>query len=64
MENDYDFYIRTNLDKYVDQWVAICDNKIISHGKSVGKVFEEAEKKCPSKKSLITRVPDKTAMIF
>ena len=56
--------MRTNVDKYIGEWVAICNQKIISHGKDVKKVFEEAKEKCPKDKPLLTRVPDKESMIF
>jgi len=64
MDNNYEFYMRTNVDKYIGEWVAICNQKIISHGKDVKKVFEEAKEKCPKDKPLLTRVPDKESMIF
>lgn len=46
------------------EWVAICDNKIISHGENVKEVFNEAKKKCPNKRPLLTKISDKETMIF
>jgi len=64
MDKNYEFFMETNVDSYIGQWIAICNQKIISHGKDVKKVFEEAKKKCPNERPLITRIPDKQSMIF
>ena len=56
--------MKTNLDNYIGQWVAICEQKIVAHGKDAKKVFKEAKEKCPKERPLLTRVPDKETMIF
>lgn len=56
--------MKTNVDSYIGEWVAICEQKIVSHGKDFKKVFKEARKKCPKEKPLITRIPDKETMIL
>ncbi|MBR9699074.1 hypothetical protein GOV09_01295 [Candidatus Woesearchaeota archaeon] len=64
MADNYQFFMKSNVDSYIGQWVAVCDQEIVSHGTDVKKVFAEAKKKCPTKRPLITRVPDKATMIF
>ena len=64
LEQNYEAYLQTNLNPYLGEWVAICDNKIISHGENVKEVFSEAKKKCPNKRPLLTRILDKETMIF
>lgn len=64
MDKNYQFYMSTNIDSYIGEWIAICNQKIVAHGKDVKKVFKEAKKKCSKDKPLLTRVPDKGAMIF
>ncbi len=64
LKQNYEFYLQTNLENYLGEWVAICDNKIVSHGKDVKKVFEEAKKKYPTKNPLLTKVPSKETLIF
>jgi len=64
LERNYEAYLQTNLSSYLGEWVAICDNKVVSHGKNVKKVFEEAKKKYPNKKPLLTKVPSKETLIF
>ncbi|MCX6749417.1 MAG: DUF5678 domain-containing protein [Candidatus Pacearchaeota archaeon] len=64
LEQNYEVYLQTNLDSYLGEWVAICENRVVSHGKNVKKVFEEARLKYPNKKPLLTKVPSKETLIF
>ena len=64
MDSNYQFFMKANLESYIGQWIAICKNKIVSHGNDAVKVFEEAKKKFPKERPLLTRVPDKETMIF
>ncbi|MDP4012226.1 MAG: DUF5678 domain-containing protein [Candidatus Nanoarchaeia archaeon] len=62
--DNYQFFLKADVDEYVGEWIAVCEEKIVSHGKDAKKVYEEAKLKCPKKRPLLTRVPDKEAMIF
>jgi len=64
MDKNYQFFMGTNVDAYIGQWVAICNQRIVAHGKDVKKVFKETKEKCPKVRPLITRIPDKETMIF
>jgi hypothetical protein len=64
IDKNYQFFMKTNVDQYIGEWVAICNQKIVSHGKDVKKVFAEAKKKYPRENPLLTRVPEKESMIF
>lgn len=64
MADNYGYFMKTDLSGYLGEWIAICDEKIVAHGNSAKKVFEEAKRKCPSEKPLLTRVPEKDTMIF
>jgi hypothetical protein len=33
MDKNYNFFMKTNVYRYLGEWVAICDEKIVSHGK-------------------------------
>ena len=56
--------MKTNLSAYIGEWIAVCNQTIVAHGKDVKEVFKEAKKKYPTQKPLITRVPEKETMIF
>ena len=58
--NNYQFFMKTNVDKFIGQWIAICDLKIVSHGKDVKKVFKEAKSK--SERDRMAEVKDKTGI--
>ena len=64
MDKNYQYYLKTNISNYIGEWIAICDKKIVAHGKDVKKVFKEAKLKHPKERPLLTRVPDKETMIF
>ncbi|MBI2499787.1 succinyl-CoA synthetase subunit alpha [Candidatus Woesearchaeota archaeon] len=64
MDKNYQFFMKTNIDPYVGQWIAICKQKIVSFGEDVKLVFRIAKEKHPNERILLTRVPDKETMIF
>ena len=61
---NYNFFMETDLSKYIGEWIAICNGKIVAEGKDIKDVYKEAKKKCPNKRPLITKVPEKETMIF
>ncbi|MEK6859727.1 MAG: DUF5678 domain-containing protein [Nanoarchaeota archaeon] len=63
-QDNYELFLETDVSEYIGEWIAICDGKIISHGKKVKEVLAEANNKCPGKKPLIARIPEKETMIF
>lgn len=62
--NNYDFFMKTDLSKFIGKWIAICNARIVSYGDDAKKVYEEAKQKCPEERPLLTKVPEKNAMIF
>ena len=64
MGKNYDYYMRTNLSSYIGKWVAICNERIVSEGDNPKKVYFNAKKKFPNQRLMLTKVPEKEAMIF
>jgi hypothetical protein len=60
----YNFFMLSNVDEYIGKWVAIDNDKIIAVGENVKEVIQEAQLKIPKKRIFISKVPEKTAMIF
>jgi len=56
--------METDISKYIGEWIAVCEGKIIAHGKTLKNVAREAKSACLGKKFLLARVPDKETMIF
>ena len=57
-------FMSADLKQYVGEWVAICSGKIVSHDRSFKKAYAEARRRCPSKRPLLTMVPEGDTMIF
>jgi dihydroxyacetone kinase-like predicted kinase len=57
INKNFDFFLEKDFSEY-DQgdWVAIYNNKIVSHGKKLEKVVKEAKKHSSMKNILITKV--------
>ena len=64
MEQNYNFFIKTNLDEYISEWIAICENQVVAHGTNPKDVFRKAKEKYPKKRIMLTRVAEKETMIF
>ena len=64
MNENYNFFMKEDVSAYVDQWIAVTDNKIVSHGKNAKQVFEEAKKNSPEKGILIAKIPGKETTII
>lgn len=64
MEKNYEFFMKTDLSRYIGKWIAICNEKIVSSGDNPKEVFTKAKNLCPGHKPLLTKVPEKETMIF
>ncbi|MBU0684871.1 MAG: DUF5678 domain-containing protein [Thermoplasmatota archaeon] len=63
-KDNYLGYMNADLRPYVGEWIAICNGKVVSHDPSFKKAYEMAKKRYPSKRPLLTRVPDQDTMVF
>ncbi len=64
MKDNYAFYLNSNLEKYIGEWIAVVDSKIIAHGQNAKQVYGEAKKLEPHKIPFLACVPQPTAMIL
>lgn len=64
MNKNYNFFMKANVNDYIGEWIAICNQRIVAHGKDAKKVFGDAKKSCPKERPLLTRIPDRETMIF
>lgn len=63
-EANYQYFMETDISSYIGQWIAICEDRIISHGKSLKEVVAQAKIQSNGKKFLLAHVPSEEAMIF
>ena len=64
LKENYKSFMAMDISDYAGSWIAICNKKIVSSGKDIKSVFNEAKKKCPHDRPLITRVPTDETMIL
>ncbi|MCX6767244.1 MAG: DUF5678 domain-containing protein [Candidatus Micrarchaeota archaeon] len=64
MADDYSFYLNADFSRYLGQWIAIIDKKVVSHGEDAKQVYDRAKKEFPSKVPFLACVPKSTAMIL
>ncbi len=62
--DNYEFYVSANLEKYVGQWIAVVDGKVVAHGEDAKVVYDTSRKAFPAKTPLLTCVPKSIAMIL
>lgn len=62
MDDNYQFFMETNMQRYSGEWVAIHGKKVVANGKDFKQVFASAKK--ISRKPFIARVPENGTMIF
>ena len=56
---NYNFFVKTDLSEYENQWVAIAKNKIVAHGRRADKVYNDAKKKVESEDISLAKIPKK-----
>ena len=55
-EKAYEYYLQTDISKYVGEWIAVSEDKILAHGKNLKEVVNRA-KELVGNKFVIARVP-------
>jgi hypothetical protein len=63
-EYKYVMSMGEKLGEYVDEWIAVVDNKIIARGKTAKEVYEKAKEYDASKTPFIMRVPTSKVMVL
>jgi len=63
-EANYQYFMQADIGAYIGEWIAILDNRIISHGKGLKEVVAKAKLASGGKKFLLARVPSEETMIF
>ena len=59
------FISKKDWSRYSGEWVAICNDKVISSHQDLKKVIKESAKKCKGKVPTFTKIPDKNvAMVL
>lgn len=63
LEQNYQYFMETDIGKYGNEWIVIVDGKIVFHNPDL-KLALKTVKENASKKPLLYKVPGKETMIF
>ena len=63
-EYKYVLSMGDKLGEYVDEWIAVVDNKVVARGNSAKEVYEKAKEYDSSKTPFIMRVPTSKVMVL
>ena len=63
-EFEYMMSLGNRLGDYVDEWIAIVDNKVVASGPEAKQVFQKAKALHPSKTPFIMKVPADKVMVL
>ncbi len=64
LEKNYHYFMEADVSPYIGEWIAILENNVISHGKSLKEVVRIANTISKGRKFLLARVPSEETMIF
>lgn len=57
INTNFEFYLKNDFSNYIEgEWIAIYNDKVISHGKQLSIVTKNAEKIAPLSKVLLSKV--------
>ncbi len=63
-EYEYVMSLGDKLGEYVDQWIAVVDNKIVAKGDNAKETFKKAKECHPTKVPFIMKVPQDKVMVL
>jgi hypothetical protein len=48
------------IDKYPDEWVAVCDGRVVAHGEKLAEVLLQSDEKGLSREDIVVRFIERT----
>jgi hypothetical protein len=60
---DYEWFLKSDLNKYSGNWIAIIDKQVVASDKDPKQLVQKTKKKFPNKKPVITLVKDKLSIL-
>lgn len=63
LERNANFFSQLNLSKFLGQWVAVADRKVVAHGADLARVLAEARKNAPHSVPYVARIPEGTLAV-
>ena len=57
MTKNYDFFMELDVSPYWDEWVLICKERVVAHGKDLKELFEVAEREYSDEVPFVAKIP-------
>lgn len=64
LDQNYNSFMRMNVGKYTDSWIALVGGKVIAEDKSFKKAYLHAKEVASKEKPLFVKIPGKKVMIL
>ena len=61
---DFNWFVRADLNRYRGEYVAIVDEKVVTHGENAKEVWEKAKKRYPDKNPALAKIPRDDILIL
>lgn len=61
---DFNWFVNAELSKYRGEYVAIVDEKVVTHGENAKEVWENAKKQYPDKIPALAKIPRDDILIL
>lgn len=63
-EFEYVMSLGNELGDYIDEWIAVSDNRIVARGTKAKEVFDKARELSPTKTPFVMKVPPDKVMVL
>jgi hypothetical protein len=64
MDKNLAWFVKADLSKYEDEYVAIAGEKVVSHGADPEKVYADAQALCGKQEIVLWKVPKGNVFVF
>ena len=64
MTKNFQAFLKLDKTKYLNEYVVIIDEKIISSGKDIVSMLKAARKKFPKKTPFVAKIPEKSVLVL
>mgnify|MGYP001558238633 CR=1 FL=1 len=58
---NFQWYVNTNFSKYIGEWIAVIDQKVVAHSRNLKEVMVKVEKEFKGQTPFVARIPEETS---
>ena len=64
MSENFQAFLRLDVDKYANGYVVIVDKKVVASGKDIVSMLKKTRKKYPRRIPFVAKIPDKSVLVL